>query len=348
MAYDLPLILDALADNAEAVCRRYLPAGQRQGNYWTVGDVHNAAGRSMWVRLNRDASGRPPGKWQDAATGDHGDLLDVIRETCRLTSFGEILQEARGFLSLPDEQPRPAGSQADRRTSTPGDRRASRLFSASRPLRHTLAEQYLRARGLTNCEAFTALRFHPHCYYAQPDGVCLSLPALIAAVTNDDGRLTGVLRTFLDADGFAGERLGKAPVDTPRKAMGDLLGHAVRFGQPGTALAAGEGIETVLSLRTVAPTLPLAAALSAGHLAAFTLPPLLRRLYVIRDNDAGGRWATSRLTQRAIEAGIEAIVIAPVGNDLNEDLRRQGPQGLLATVRDQFRDEDRRQYLQAQ
>jgi hypothetical protein len=45
----------------------------------------------------------------------------------------------------------------------------------------------------------------------------------------------------------------KAPVTTPRRAMGHLLGNAVRLGLPGNGvvrdvMAAGEGIETMLSL----------------------------------------------------------------------------------------------------
>ena len=46
--------------------------------------------------------------------------------------------------------------------------------------------------------------------------------------------------------GFDRVRLGKAPIDTPRRAMGDLLGNAVRFGVVDDVLAAGEGIETML------------------------------------------------------------------------------------------------------
>lgn len=38
------------------------------------------------------------GKWTDAATGEHGDLLDVIRESCGLLEFGDVLSEARRFL----------------------------------------------------------------------------------------------------------------------------------------------------------------------------------------------------------------------------------------------------------
>jgi hypothetical protein len=63
---------------------------------------------------------------------------------------------------------------------------------------------------------------------------------MIAAVTDLDGRITGAHRTWLDPHGFDRVRLGKAPIDTPRRAMGDLLGNAVRFGVVDDVLAAGE------------------------------------------------------------------------------------------------------------
>jgi hypothetical protein len=72
-----------LAREAEAVCRRYLSNGHREGRYWLVGDVKNTPGRSMFVRLKGPETGKgAAGKWTDAATGGHGDLLDVIRATC--------------------------------------------------------------------------------------------------------------------------------------------------------------------------------------------------------------------------------------------------------------------------
>ena len=68
-----------LARNAEAVCRHYLSNGRRQGRYWLVGDVANTPGRSLYVRLSGPDSGKgAAGKWTDAATGEHGDLLDLI------------------------------------------------------------------------------------------------------------------------------------------------------------------------------------------------------------------------------------------------------------------------------
>jgi hypothetical protein len=76
-------------------------------------------------------------------------------------------------------------------------------------------------------------------------------PALIAAVTDRAGRITGAHRTWLDPVGE-----DKAPVDTPRRAMGHLLGHSVRFGVVTNVMATGEGIETMLSVRSALPDLP--------------------------------------------------------------------------------------------
>ena len=132
----------------------------------------------------------------------------------------------------------------------------------------------------------------PHCYYRPDDGTPRqSWPALIAAVTDLEHHITGVHRTWLDPDGFDPHRLGKAPVAWPKRAMGDLLGHAVRYGVPDDVLTAGEGLETTLSIASAAPTLPVAAALSSAHLAAVLLPATVRRLYIAQDRDTAGRRA---------------------------------------------------------
>ena len=199
----------------------------------------------------------------------------------------------------------------------------------ARPIAGTLAEAHLRRRGIDRLHDVAALRFHPYCFYRLDEGgqprVSEAWPALIAAVTEFEGVITGVQRTWLDPSGR-----GKAPVPTPRRAMGRLLGHAVRFCVPAEAgvMTAGEGIETVLSLRGVLPAMPLVAALSANHLAALLPPSGLRRLYIVRDNDRAGYWAVETLAARARAAGIEAIVLAPRLDDFNDDLRQLGPRAL--------------------
>src|ERR1700760_3643049 len=100
MSGDASELARRLAREAEAVCRHYLSNGRRKGRYWLVGDVHNSPGRSIFVRLQDSPKG-PAGKWTDAATSEHGDLLDVIRESLGLRDFREVAEEARRFLKLP-------------------------------------------------------------------------------------------------------------------------------------------------------------------------------------------------------------------------------------------------------
>jgi len=337
-----------LAGQAEAVCRHYLSNGRRQGRYWTVGDVRNTPGRSMFVRLSGPDSGPgAAGRWTDAATAEHGDLLDIIRESCGLLEFKDVADEARAFLSLP--QPQWRGSRSPMPSAPAGSPEAARrLFAMSRPIARTLAETYLRNRGIAVLRGIASLRFHPRCYYRVDDESPMEAwPAMIAAVTDLSGHLTGAHRTWLDPAGFSETTLGKAPIDTPRRAMGELLGHAVRFGVAADIMVAGEGIETMLSLRCVLPTMPMAAALSAAHLSALLFSATLRRLYIARDSDPAGDAAMTTLIDRAREARIEAIVLSPRLGDFNEDLRKLGIEALRATSRAQMSRRDVSRFMEA-
>ncbi len=330
-----------LAREAQAVCRHYLSNGRREGRYWLVGDVRNTPGRSMFVRLKGPDFGKgAAGRWTDAATSEHGDLLDVIRESCGLVRFHDVVDEARRFLALP----RPEPERGCRQTSAPSgsSESARRLFAMSRPISGTLAEAYLRKRGVRSLPGAESLRFHPQCYF-RPDrrSRTQTWPAMIAAVTSLDGEMTGAHRTWLDP-----LRQDKAPIDTPRRAMGHLLGHGVRFGMAQDCLAAGEGIETMLSLRCVLPTLPGIAALSAAHLCAIQLPAKLRRLYIARDRDPAGDNAAESLVDRAKAVGIEACVLSPSRGDFNDDLRTFGVNGLRESLRGQLAPEDVARFME--
>jgi hypothetical protein len=326
-----------LARDAEAVCRHYLSNGRREGRYWLVGDVRNTPGRSLFVRLHGPVSGKgAAGKWTDAATGEHGDLFDIIRESCGLADFSDVADEARRFLSLPRPDPAPDHARPSSSTPPGSPESARRLFAMSQPISGTIAETYLRRRGITALHGAANLRFHPRCYYRpDPDSPTETWPAMIAAVTDLGGTITGAHRTWIDPSGR-----DKAPIETPRRAMGHLLGNAVRFGMALDVMAAGEGIETMLSLRCVMPTMPVAAALSAAHLAAILFPATLRRLYVARDNDPAGDGAVANLIDRSRQAGIEAITLSSQLGDFNEDLRAFGIGALRAAIRVQIVPED--------
>lgn len=335
---------ERLAQNAQAVCRHYLPAGKREGRYWMVGDVAGTPGRSLYVRLFETERG-VIGNWVDAATGEHGDLVDLIRLNQRHGRLTETIDEAERFLSLPpsaldNDRTATAFAESARAGSTTA---ARRLFAASKPLTGSLADVYLRSRGITRVSDLPALRFHPRCYYRpNEDDVPRTpgaFPALIAAVTDTKGVQTGTHRTWLDPS------VGmKAKVASPRRAMGNILGNAVRFGTADDVLIAGEGIETMLSLHEVLPTMPMAAATSSAHLAAILFPPTLRRLYVARDRDAAGDAAFGILTDRTQAAGIELASLMPDLADFNDDLRQHGARALGERIRLQLYEQDRTRF----
>lgn len=338
MSLETEDLLRELSSHAESVCRHYLPAGRREGSYWIVGDLQNNPGRSLFVRLTGPASGPgAAGKFTDGATGEHGDLLDIIRERTGITRFPDLLAEARAHLGRPESVL--PGGPSPRNSKSPGGtpEAAARLFAASVPIAGTLADTYLRSRGLTQGGTMSALRFHPKCWH-RDEGQTKSIPrpVLIAAVTDGAGALQGVHRTWLAPDGS-----GKAAVKTQRRAMGHLLGNAVRLTLCDDILVVGEGIETMLSVREAAPGLPVWAALSSGHLGAVLLPEGLQRLYIAIDRDPAGQRAAERLTARAAEVGIGSHVLESRLGDFNDDLRADGPAVLRQHLAKQIGPEDR-------
>ena len=337
-------IAKALGERAEEVCRAYLPHGRRQGRYWTAGDIGGSRGRSLFVRL---APPGVPGKWTDSAEGTHGDLLDLIRHRMGGVPLSHAMAEARAFLALPAAPAAPAAGLADAYDPCEA---ARRLWRRCRAIDGTHAEAYLKVRAIHRCR-FPALRFHPSLFYRDGGGV-RRLPALVAAVTADAGEhpgpedrsgpgecldpgerrthgaIVGVHRTWLDP-----RHPAKADVSFPRKALGRVHGHAVRFGQPDArTLLVGEGIETMLSIVTAVPTVIAAAALSAGGLGAFKPPTGIARLVVACDNDEAGERAALRLRRRCSALRIECAVVVSQTGDFNEDLVTLGPHALAARI----------------
>lgn len=338
-------IAQQLARQALAVCQHYLPAGRREGRYWQVGNIFGEPGRSLYVRLDEGGRGKA-GNWVDAATGEHGDMLDLIRSNMGYSTLGEAMIEARRFLRLPQppasQDSRSCGSKSDNQASL---RIAKRLFAASIPLPGSLAARYLQSRCITRIQQLPSVRYHPRCPYRASQGdqqtTCRHYPAIICSVTDKDGAIAGIHRTWLKPCGT-----GKADVAAPRKSLGAIAGHGIRIGQCQGVLAIGEGLETMLSVREALPSMPVVAATSASHLAAFLFPPGLQRLYIAREHDAAGDTAWTRLCARPDTQTIELVPLEPGRKDLNDDLMADGPERFADRLLDQLHPDDRQYFLQ--
>jgi hypothetical protein len=165
------------------------------------------------------------------------------------------------------------------------------------PLTGTLGEAYLRDhRRITiplDCVAFHA-----------------GLRALIARRQLPDGTPRGLIITYLTPDGRRDWRKDFGP-----KAGGV----AVRLAQAGPKLLVGEGLETVASFmqRT---GLPGWCCGSANDLKAVHLPPSVREVLILQDNDVAGRRAANDLYWRCRSERRMARIFAPPEpfNDWND------------------------------
>ena len=196
------------------------------------------------------------------------------------------------------------------------ERQAMAVWREALPVHGTLAETYLRGRGIT-CPLTDSLRFHPECWHASAK----RLPALVARV--DGLPRLAVHRTYLRADGT-----GKADVDPPKAMLGAALGGAVRVADGPGPLVVAEGIETALSLPSGLLRGPATvwAALSAPGVAGLRLPGgIPHKLTIAPDGDTAGREAAHKLAARASALGwAVSLLPAPDGRDWNDILMLKG------------------------
>lgn len=321
-----------LATRAESFCRQYFPEGRKQGNYWQVGDTSGAKGQSLAIRLQAE-SGRKAGSWQDFATGEFGDLIDLLRERLGSVTLKETLREARSFLG---EAPCPAVPRDTQTREQPDAAsskriaRARKLFSAGKPVLGTLAATYLQGRGIKRLGP--ALRYHQRVFLRQgEDGADLPqrAPALLAKITDNCGQITGCARFYLDPSTG-----GLAVIENPKRILGQLHGHAIRFwsGKARSDLIVGEGLENTLSVGTVLPEFDLASCLTATHLGLFIPPPGIKRIWIARDNDQAGRNTSIRLRNKLESLEIACGDLVPSMGDFNDDLRAFGKDALRQSL----------------
>lgn len=180
--------------------------------------------------------------------------------------------------------------------------------------------RYLSARGINLDSWPNALRFHPSLAYWEDGRLIGRFPGMVAAVTDVDGQLVSIHRTYLTTDGR------KADVKTVKKLTGGsarLAGCSIKLDQidpsrERSMIGVAEGVETALAIRA-ASGIPTASAVSAHGLERYHWPQGTRGLIVFADNDVNqvGQQAAAALSGRALEAGVSVRVLTPpqVGTD---------------------------------
>lgn len=243
--------------------------------------------------------------------GASGDVLDFVQraygvnlfEAARMLGAGEVpkleLPAARDF------------SVSVKRQDCCDAARA--IWSRAVPAAGTLAEAYLRFRGIRP-------PFPPDVRFLDlPCDKLGQLPCLVLAVRDVDGEVTGIQRIWLAPDG-----MGKADVAKPKRSLGQVKGGAIRFGDLDSAgvLTVCEGPEDGLSLLDLfgGPVWVAAGAVFMPHM---QFPPGVRSIVIGADNDPAGRDAAQSAAQAFAARGLSVRIIRPVegAKDFNDELR---------------------------
>jgi len=121
-----------LAERAADVAKYLLPQGKKRAGEWKVGSTSGEPGDSLSVCV----SGAKAGVWKDFASDEGGDLLDLWM-ACRGQSLADAMSEAKTYLGIRDDLPKPP-VRTYRRPESP---RA--------PAARGRALEWLTGRGLT-------------------------------------------------------------------------------------------------------------------------------------------------------------------------------------------------------
>ena len=318
---DVKALLQA---RVEPLVRELFPAARVSGGYASLSSSRpGAEGGSfvVWIK------GSSPGAWKDYASGEKGDVIDLIAyaqgapHPYSSDDRKKALDFARGWLGLDSGQPidlararDAANRRAQERAQTQAERlelqrkRAFKMWLNARPsLLDTPAERYLASRGILLRELARLeadLRFHPGLEWwmgasRRPDGSRIPgpvFPAMIAAMRDAHGAVRAVHCTFLAPDGS-----GKADVAKTKLIWPACGGLVIRLAKGASGLTpeeateqgargicmVSEGIETGLSMAAGRPDLRCWAAGSLAGLAAVPLLPCVSGWIVGADNDWG-------------------------------------------------------------
>lgn len=253
----------------------------------------------------------------DAADGR---LLLNCKTGCAFTDILDALVStgamARDYRPEPPSAAEVARRRAeDEAAAVATEKRALACWRQSQPIGRSVAETYLRGRGIT-CALPDTLRFNPDCWHPS----ARRAPAMVSLIEGLP-RLA-VHRTYLRPDGS-----GKADLDPPKAMLGAALGGAVRLSGAGGPLVVAEGIETALSLSSglLGHPATIWAALSCAGIAGLRLPAKPGRLTIASDGDKAGREAAHQLAARASALGwVVSLLPAPDGRDWNDILNKKG------------------------
>jgi DNA primase len=279
---------------------------RRGGDHWAPCPFHSEKTGSFSVN---DAKGF----YHCFGCGAHGDVLDWWQAIDGL-SLPEAIDRLKAEAGhAPPWREEARSSKADDAEARAKRDHARAIWQASQPIAGTIAETYLRQARRIRARLPESLRFHPSLPSGGPES--LEWPAMVAAVTNLEGEVIAIQRTFLATDGS-----GKAAIQGPKRSLGSLAEGAVQLGPPASTLGIAEGVETGLSAMEMF-LVPTWCALGS-NLTRIALPATVANVVIFADRGEAGEAAAEKARQHLRQIGRRVAVRFPrEGKDFNDELR---------------------------
>jgi len=331
LRYDLDLVVARLRETAEIWVPRLFPRGRRSGDEWRLANIRGDAPRntgSCVITLR----GAHAGDWIDFDGNQGGGPISAIEEATGLDGRALIVEAAEIAGIAPGAPERRAPPTPPPMKRDPA-LEIAHIMTGAEPITGSLVARYLTGRGLAVPPAADLL-FHPDLTHWETK---TGYPAMLGQVRDRDGAVIGLHRSYLAIEGAA---VAKAPLDKAKKMLGRVAGGAVRLAElgDGDRLALSEGIETGLAVMTACPDLPVWATLSTSGVEQVDLPPGVRRVLILADNDASGAGlrAAEAAARRLRAQGRDVAVVLPPeeGEDFNDLLLREGSEAVAALIAD--------------
>ena len=185
-----------------------------------------------------------------------------------------------------------------------------KLWSESEPVEDTIVEAYLKNRGITGNIPKT-LRYLKSCFHSPSQA---NYPAMVAKVTDVNGQLMAVHRTYLKPDGS-----GKAVIEPNKMILGLVKGCGVYLSGIANTIAVTEGIENALVIQQTTGISTIAA-LSAVGITNLILPAQVQFIIICADYDKVGLQAAYNAAKKWNTQGKTVKVVTPpkIGMDFND------------------------------
>ena len=322
---DLDTLKSALADRAEELCLDLFGTPTRKARHelrW---------GNKGSLKLRLRGKGSP--SIYDFSAGRGGSMLDAIAIAHDHHRVADSIAWAKEWLGMPATERRKA---EPRRNDAPdpeaeGERHARAIWDASRPITGTLAEIYLRGRGIEAETWPTSIRWNA------------AARCVVFASIAPDARHTAIQRVHLHADGTpVTEDDGKGGRRKIKRSRGPRYSGAVHFKgyhRPDVLILA-EGPETALSIWS-ATGIETWATVGPTHTVSLAPVPLTRTILVALDDDARNAQVkkhTTRAIMRWRAEGRTVLTALPWPStrrdksDFNDALQERGAAYVAETI----------------